>query len=113
MINFDRTPEEEATIRAIAARAMQIIPWQYPKPTQMQLEMDITAAHCNGCPLRLDALLEAEPGHFGHDVAGIRRYINRTTGEIMGHFVPRYAMPQPALINPEKALQDAVFGEKN
>lgn len=54
--------------------------------------MDITACHANGNPLRLAELLKADDGNFGHDVFGIRRFIDRTTGRLMGHFRPRYSV---------------------
>jgi hypothetical protein len=53
--------------------------------------MDIEAAHCNGNPLKLKELLEADDSNFMHDVLGIRRHINRKTGELEDCFVPRYA----------------------
>ncbi len=53
--------------------------------------MDITAAHRNGCPLKLDELLKAEDFDFAHDVFGIRRYINRKTGKLENCFLPRFS----------------------
>ncbi len=53
------------------------------------LEMDIEAVHCNDMPLDLEALLAAPVGTFGHDVFGIRRFIDRSTGRLTEHFVPR------------------------
>lgn len=57
--------------------------------------MDVTACHCNGCPLRLQELLEADDFNFTHDVFGIRRFIDRTTGEMPGaKFHPRFSVPR-------------------
>lgn len=53
------------------------------------LAMDITACHCNGNPLDLQGLLEAPSGDFWHDVGGIRRHIDRTTGQLGDCFSPR------------------------
>jgi hypothetical protein len=53
--------------------------------------MDITAVAANGCPLRLRDLLRADDFNFTHDVFGIRRHLNRETGHLENHFVPRYA----------------------
>ena len=61
---------------------------------KQSLEMDIEAVHCNGTPLDLQRLLDAPTGTFGHDVFGIQRYINRTTGQLTECFVPRTARPQ-------------------
>lgn len=58
--------------------------------------MDLDACHSNGCPLDFQKLLDAPDSDFGHDVFGIRRHINRSTGELMDCFLPRCAMPQPA-----------------
>lgn len=55
--------------------------------------MDIEACHCNGCELDLQKLLDAPDGDFGHDVFGIRRFIDRRTGKLGGCFLPRCAMP--------------------
>lgn len=56
--------------------------------------MDIEACHCNGCELDLQKLLDAGDGDFGHDVFGIRRFIDRRTGKLGGCFLPRCAMPE-------------------
>lgn len=57
--------------------------------------MDITCVHLNGCALDLKAMVEAiDTEHDAdviHDLFGIRRHIDRTTGRLMGCFVPRYA----------------------
>jgi hypothetical protein len=54
--------------------------------------MDIDACHCNGNPLKLVELLQADKFDFAHDVFGIHRHINRKTG-ILGHcFLPRYSI---------------------
>lgn len=56
------------------------------------IQMDITAAHANGCPLQLRALLAADDFNFAHDVLGIRRFIDRSTGRIPAEkFWPRFA----------------------
>ena len=56
--------------------------------------MDLTACHLNGCPLDLPKLMNARDSDFGHDVLGIRRYINRTTGQLEEQFVLRCALPE-------------------
>ena len=45
MIDFDTTNEEAELISAIAKRAVSI----NPSKNQMDVEMDITATHLNGC----------------------------------------------------------------
>lgn len=58
---------------------------------RLSATMDIEACHCNGMPLDLAKLLAAPDADFGHDVFGIRRYLDRTTGWIADRFVPRCA----------------------
>ena len=64
--------------------------------TEKDANMDITACHLNGCPLRLEELLNANDASFGHDVFGIRRYLDRKTGKLTGFFDPRYSAPLAA-----------------
>ena len=58
-------------------------------PDRMTLSMDLTAAHLHG-PLDLEQLLAFPEGDFLHDVYGIERHIDRTTGDL-GTFLPRCA----------------------
>lgn len=92
MISFTTTKEESKTIQAIADRAsamaLQHKRFEYPR---MEAEMDITATHANGCKLRLNELLAADPLDFAHDVFGIRQHLNRETGKLEDHFAPRYS----------------------
>lgn len=53
--------------------------------------MDITAVHANGNQLDLTALLAADDSNFAHDVFGIRRHLNRDTGELEDFFTPRFS----------------------
>lgn len=55
--------------------------------------MDLIAVHRNIQPLRLEALAEADFFHFAHDIAGIRRHLNRETWELEHCFLPRFSMP--------------------
>lgn len=91
--SFNVTRKDSDLIGKIVDRGMRL-PWSHAlRPKRIDLHMDITAAHANGCPLRLAALLEADDGNFGHDIGGIRRFLDRSTGELGGCFVPRYAQP--------------------
>lgn len=53
--------------------------------------MDLEAVHCNGCPLDFERLLSFPDADFGHDVFGIRRHLNRSTGKLEDYFLPRCA----------------------
>jgi hypothetical protein len=57
--------------------------------------MDVTAVHLNGNPIDLLALSQSDDFNFGHDVFGIRRHINRNTGQLENCFSPRFSAPLP------------------
>lgn len=86
-INWNVSREEALTIMEIVARARSY----WPDTNGMELDMDITACHANGCPLDLRELAGAPKFDFAHDVCGIQRHINRQTGQLEGFFQPRYA----------------------
>src|SRR5262249_14625572 len=93
MITWSVTQEDHDLIAAIAHRAHRMSRpfarcYQYPIQDVM---MDLTAVHPNTYPLRLRELLAAREHDFAHDVFGIRRHIDRATGELGGCFVPRFA----------------------
>lgn len=58
---------------------------------KLDFEMDMVAAHSNGCPIDFKKLYEADEFTFHHDVAGIRGSINRETGKLENNFIPRCA----------------------
>lgn len=55
------------------------------------MTMDLIACHANGCPLKLQDMLKADDLNFAHDVYGIRDHIDRRTGKMQRHFLPRFA----------------------
>jgi hypothetical protein len=91
MINWMANKTDAALIRQIAKRAAAMAEEFNFEYTVRDAEMDITAAHLNGNPLRLSELSGARDGDFGHDVFGIRRFIDRTTGRLPDIFAPRYS----------------------
>ncbi len=91
MINWNATKEEDETITQIAVRANRMAVAGGGQYDVLDANMDIAATHCNGCPLKLDALLRADDFNFAHDVFGIRHHINRNTGKLEEGFDPRYA----------------------
>ncbi len=52
--------------------------------------MDIDAVH-QAIGLRLEDLNNADAFNFAHDVFGIARHLNRSTGELKGFFLPRFS----------------------
>ena len=95
MLNFNCDRSEHEAAREIAERAVRVARKAGVRDaTFRDFWMDILGAHCNGCRLRLEELLQADDFNFAHDVFGIRRHLNRQTGEIGGCFVPRFAEHQ-------------------
>ncbi len=93
---FTASKAEHQLIIKIAQRLQPIADAYGIDVDYTSLCMDIEACHCNGCELDLQKLLDAPDSDFGHDVFGIRRHINRRTGQLEDCFLPRCAMPQPA-----------------
>lgn len=60
-----------------------------PNYERINLDMDLTACHANGCPLDFEKLLLFPDFDFFHDLHGISRHIDRTTGELKDFFLPR------------------------
>lgn len=94
-IKFDASKFEMEIIIKIAQRAVAMAKKYGSTDYRMQdALMDIEACHCNGNALELDRLLAADDLNFSHDVFGIRRHLNRRTGELENYFVPRCSLPQ-------------------
>ncbi len=91
MIDFKVTKEEYPVVNAIAKRAVALAAANGVEYPLFTADMDISACHSNGNPLKLQELLAADDGNFGHDVFGIRRHIDRDTGELQDCFVPRFS----------------------
>lgn len=93
-INFSTTKDEAILIGKIVNRAAKIAFRYGMSFDAMATDMDITAAHCNGCRLKLDELFGSDDANFAHDVFGITKHINRETGKLEDCFCPRFAEPE-------------------
>jgi hypothetical protein len=91
MIKWNCTREETQIAVKIAQRAVTMAKEIGVEYSQMTALMDIEATHSNGCPLKLQELLDADNPNFAHDVFGIRANINRKTGKLENCFLPRYS----------------------
>lgn len=90
MINWKCTKKDFTLIAAIARRAQKDFPDQIQTDDDYRtVLMDLNACHSNGCPLDLQKLLDAPSPDFGHDVFGISRFVDRTTGKMSVKFSPR------------------------
>lgn len=83
---FDTTSADAALIGKVVVRAMS-----KTDIDRLELAMDLTACHSNGTPLDLARLLQADEFNFLHDIYGINRHIDRSTGQLNNHFRPRFA----------------------
>lgn len=92
-VNFKASDEDYTLIDGIVGRAVMMAErnGQALPNDRLQLTMDLCACHLNGCPLKLAELLQADDFNFAHDVWGIRRHMNRTTGKLADCFLPRFA----------------------
>lgn len=89
-ISFESSWKDSALIHKIALRAVKMAAADRTYRLQDAM-MDITVTHCNGCPLKLADLLAADDFNFSHDIYGIRRHLNRDTGKLEDHFLPRFS----------------------
>lgn len=97
MVSFAVSRQEALVIRKIAERAVSVVNKTPLGPYDLQsAQMDITAVHANGNPLRLQELLTADDFNFGHDIFGILRHINRDTGKLENFFIPRFTLRKVA-----------------
>ncbi|QRE00613.1 hypothetical protein [Pseudomonas phage Itty13] len=91
-IVFTATDTELETAQLIVERAESMARKYGQEIDRTSLLMDLIACNANGCPLKFQALLDADDGNFAHDVFGIRRYMDRTTGQLTDCFLPRFAV---------------------
>lgn len=94
-ISFEVSNEDAALIKKIVDRAVRDYQMQHKiRLDRMDTTMDLTACHANGCPMNFAGLLAADDFNFAHDISGINRHLNRTTGELENCFLPRFSKKQ-------------------
>ncbi len=91
-MKFNATKKEHKLISTIANRAVAIADKFGLPSDRMDIMMDLEAVHSNGNPLKFDELLAADDTELSHDVFGIRRHIDRETGELKDCFLPRFSV---------------------
>lgn len=100
-ISWRSTKSEAKLIGITVDRAERIAAKLGVKFSACEMIMDLTACNANGCRLDFAKLLAFPDADFAHDVFGVRRYIDRETGRITGHFLPRChkatRLPAPAI----------------
>jgi len=91
MVSFTTSKSDAELIAKITERTLRIAAKEGIDYTYADAEMDLTACHANGNPLKLRELLAADDLNFIHDVFGIRRHLDRQTGQLNNCFSPRFA----------------------
>lgn len=87
-VRFQIDKWDEPAVNECAKRAKRLgIGWGNDT---LSTYMDLCATHANGCPMDFKRLSEADDFNFVHDVGGIHRHLDRKTGQLMNHFLPRF-----------------------
>jgi hypothetical protein len=89
--SFQTTREEAEFIHRIAMRAAVLYQDAKIKMETLEIDMDVTAVHANGCRLNLEKLFAFPDFDFMHDITGMNRHLDRNTGKLRDCFVPRSA----------------------
>lgn len=88
---FTATSEEREIIDRIAKRAIALYSkYGNTDVDEQDIQMDLEMCHCNGCPLRLADMEQADDFNLMHDISGIGGHINHYTGKLEGWFLPRF-----------------------
>jgi hypothetical protein len=96
-ISFACSPQERMLVTEIRHRARKLRPHldglHLVKLAEAELcaRMDLIAVHANGCRLDFKKLLSFDDYSFLHDLDGIEKHLDRTTGHLQNCFVPRCA----------------------
>ena len=91
-VSFDVSKADALLIGKIVERGLEMARESgHPIQDKLSVHMDLTAVHANGTALRLRQFLNADDFNFAHDFFGIRRHIDRNTGELTECFRPRFA----------------------
>lgn len=89
------TMAEAVAVRLIIDRADKLAKKTGGEIDRLSLEMDLSAVHARN-PLRLEELAEADDFNFAHDIYGIMRRLDRSTGELVNNFEPRFSQRKEA-----------------
>lgn len=85
--------KHDETLSKVADRAMELMAEAGISVSKLDVLMDLEAAD-KVIPLDIEKLAAFDDGSFGHDIAGIRRHLNRITGELEDAFCPRCSLPE-------------------
>lgn len=91
-VSFQIDRDDAGLIALIVDRAIRA---GYAKAEEgLGVSMDLITLNGNGCPMDFQRMLDADDFSFAHDFFGIARHLDRSTGELTGFFLPRFARPE-------------------
>jgi hypothetical protein len=90
MGRLDMAQVQKVLDRAGAGLVAMAGPGVLPKGWRLELHMDLAAVHAS-IGLDMERLLAAPDVDFFHDICGIMRHIDRSTGDLRDCFLPRCA----------------------
>lgn len=90
-LSFEVTREDRKKIDRTVELGLELCKDYGVVYDRLDMAMDLTACHASGTPLDFDRLVEFDDGSFAHDLFGIRKYLDRQTGELTDNFLPRCA----------------------
>jgi hypothetical protein len=92
-VSFDATPDERRAIERCAKRAAALglddFNFTHDNGVYVEIQMDLTAVHANGCPMDFKKLESFDDFNFMHDIVGIRDCLDRRSGKLLRNFSPR------------------------
>ena len=86
-VKTDRKTVEIISRIANRADTLDLITKRYDRLTCV-MDLEAASASCKP-PLDLSALFEFDDSNFIHDITGIARHMNRSTGQLENCFLPR------------------------
>lgn len=89
-------PTVPAATRSLVTRVAMRAEREGLTDNVLSTRMDLTAVTTGDAPLDLKKMLTVEASTLAHDIYGIRDNLNRETGRLENHFMPRCALPQEA-----------------
>lgn len=89
---YSATEEEKDIMSQIVDRVLPIAEQLGAVYYKELLIADMDLCHTNAYRIDLDRMLQGNIGDVGHDVFGINKYLDRSTGELTHCFVPRFAV---------------------
>lgn len=84
--------QDRRLIEKIAERAQRMYADHGQERALLDILMDLTATHANGCPLDLVKFLTFDNFNFAHDIGGINAHLDRQTGQLTRCFLPRCSL---------------------